>query len=177
MTRGLAPRTAVIDALARAAVRDHEKGGDGWRTTSEVAELSVLAVGRARRHLLAMSAAGDADHDQEIVHYWRWPSNRPLLRFLDFDARREPKTGHFCVKCQRDLDPSVPFRTVTVLSNGSAMVVHPKGVQPPAESAQLWPIGDDCAYRLGVFWTRDADRASPPQKLRRRADHRTQETQ
>lgn len=177
MTRGLAPRTAVIDALARAAVRDHEKGGDGWRTTSEVAELSALAVGRARRHLMAIAAAGDADHDQEIVHYWRWPSSRPLLRFLDFDARRDPKTQHFCIKCQRDLDPTVPFRTVTVLSNGSAMVVHPKGAQPPAESAQPWPIGDDCAYRLGVFWTHDADAPRRPPKLGQDAGHPTQETQ
>lgn len=165
MTFGLAPRTAVIDALARSAARDHEKGGHGWRTTSEIAEMTQLAVGGARRHLMALAAAGDADHDQEVVHYWRWPHNRPLLRFLDFDARREPKTAHFCIKCQRDLDPTQRFRTVCVLSNGSAMVVHPKGAQPASDAAEVWPIGDDCAGRLGIFWSADpiaADLRSRP---------------
>lgn len=155
MTAGLAPRTAIIDALARASVRDVEKGGHGWRTTSEIAETTQLAVGRARRHLIALAADGDADHDQDIVHYWRWPTGRPLVRFLDFDARREPKTAHFCIKCQRDLDPSKPFRTVRVLSNGSAMVVHPKGAQPADDEAEVWPIGNDCAAALGIFWSSD----------------------
>lgn len=155
MSTPAAPSALILSALARAAARDHEKGGDGWRTTREVADAAAMPVGRARRVLLGLEADGAAQHDQDTVHFWRWPSDRPLLRFLDFDARRAPKTGHFCIKCQRDLDPAKPFRTVRVLSDGSAMVVHPKGAQLAEGEAATWPIGDDCSYAFNIFWTHD----------------------
>lgn len=144
-------RNLLRAALARAAVRDHEKGGDGWRTTREVADLAELPLSHARRHLDYLAAVQEVevdDEDRQLL--WRWPLSEPLLRHLDYDARREPKTDHSCIKCQRDLDPTKPFLTVRLLPGGSAQVVHPKGAQPA--EFETWPIGQDCAYSLGIFW-------------------------
>jgi len=35
-------------------------------------------------------------------------------RFIDYDARRKPRTKRFCVKCQKDLDPAKLVRRVYV---------------------------------------------------------------
>ena len=43
--------------------------------------------------------------------------------FIDYDARRKPRTKRFCVKCQKDLDPSKPARRVYVTRDMEA--VHP----------------------------------------------------
>lgn len=37
-----------IECLRRAAQRDAEKGGDGWRSTREVADWCDIRIGRAR---------------------------------------------------------------------------------------------------------------------------------
>lgn len=74
-------------------------------------------------------------------------------KFLDYDARRKPKTDHSCVKCQRDLKPGQPFRIVHVFEG--AFVVHPDGPQPDDVSA--YPVGMDCAKAIGMEWTREPD--------------------
>jgi len=43
--------------------------------------------------------------------------------FIDYDARRKPRTKRFCVKCQKDLDPGKPVRRVYVTRDMEA--VHP----------------------------------------------------
>lgn len=78
-------------------------------------------------------------------------------RFLDYDARRKPKTQHSCIACQRDLKPGQPFRQVQMPS-GEPFVIHPED-QALVTVETLWhPIGEDCARKLGLEWTH------PPQK-------------
>lgn len=78
--------------------------------------------------------------------------------FLDFDARRDPKTPHYCVKCQRDLKPSQPTRTVHLVLGGH-MVLHPddeaayQAAQDDNGDVGLNPVGMDCARRIGLQWT------------------------
>lgn len=75
---------------------------------------------------------------------------KPKRKFLDYDARRKPKTDHFCIKCQRDLKPGQPFRIVHV--HEGAFAIHPEGPQP-ASDVSAYPIGMDCARSLGMEWT------------------------
>ena len=76
----------------------------------------------------------------------------PRLKFLEYDSRPEPKTEHFCIACQRDLDPSKPYRTVRLTRE--MMVVYP-GDKPP-QTAEVWAIGPDCAEKLGLEWSTPA---------------------
>jgi hypothetical protein len=43
--------------------------------------------------------------------------------FIDYDARREPRTKRFCVRCQKDLDPGKPVRRVYL--TGDMEAIHP----------------------------------------------------
>lgn len=70
-------------------------------------------------------------------------------KFLDYDARRKPKTSRYCVKCQRDFRVGDSVRVVRV--NGVA-VVHPEDVTPGIGEDYL--IGIQCAKVLGWEWTR-----------------------
>lgn len=76
-------------------------------------------------------------------------------KFVDYDARRDPKTNHFCVACQKDLKPGVPYREVHLV-NGGPFALHPED-EPKYESDSgemgMWPIGNDCARKLGLEWT------------------------
>jgi hypothetical protein len=68
--------------------------------------------------------------------------------FIDYDARRKPRTKRFCVKCQKDLDPAKLVRRV---------YVHPDDIgryQPSDGDLGWWLIGNDCARILGMEWTR-----------------------
>lgn len=56
----------------------------------------------------------------------------PRTVFLDYDARRTPKTKRFCVKCQKDSEP---------------LVVHPSDAKPEHET---WLVGLDCAKQIGM---------------------------
>lgn len=75
--------------------------------------------------------------------------------FLDFDARREPKTELYCCKCQKDIKNKSSYRMVHIIEGGS-QVLHPEDEHlyndPPADL--LWhPIGPDCARKLGLEWS------------------------
>lgn len=85
-------------------------------------------------------------------------------KFIDFDARRDPKTDFFCVACQKDMDRSKPSRAVHMV-DGGYFALHPAdeaayqaeaktlaGGQHPGEMG-CWPIGECCAKRLGREWT------------------------
>ena len=43
--------------------------------------------------------------------------------FIDYDARREPRTKRFCVRCQKDLDSGKLVRRVYV--TGDMEAIHP----------------------------------------------------
>lgn len=85
-----------------------------------------------------------------------WMSEKArTLRLQDVDYRREPKTGRYCVNCQRDV--GVGARFVTLLDfpdNGPPEVMHPHDLGLYARdrlSEHL--IGNDCAKRLGLEWS------------------------
>ena len=46
--------------------------------------------------------------------------------FIDYDARRKPRTKRFCVKCQKALDPGKLVRRVYVTRDMEA--VHPDDI-------------------------------------------------
>jgi hypothetical protein len=83
------------------------------------------------------------------------PEETPIRKeFIDYDARRKPRTKRFCVKCQKDLDPGKPVRRVYVTRDMEA--VHPDdiGRYPRSGDDFGWLlIGNDCARILGMEWT------------------------
>lgn len=68
--------------------------------------------------------------------------------FLDYDARRDPKTGRFCVRCQRDIGPDQPARVVRVLDE---RVLHPEDAGAQGRDCLL---GLDCAQQIGMEYSR-----------------------
>jgi hypothetical protein len=78
-------------------------------------------------------------------------------KFLDYDARREPKTRHYCCMCQKDLRPDRPHRLVMLSPN--MMVAHPDDYAGAPEF-RVMVIGMDCARQLGMEWTLQADGAA-----------------
>lgn len=95
-------------------------------------------------------------------------SNTPRIAFIDFDARRTPKTDRWCIMCQRDLKPSAKARRVRVIDiGGGPYSIHPEdeatfdalgGRLPdhPDEQRDLGQqlIGLDCARKHGLEWTK-----------------------
>lgn len=76
---------------------------------------------------------------------------------LDFDARPNPKTDFYCVKCQRDIKPGARHRMVHLIEGGY-MILHPADealYQPAAADLGLHPVGMDCARKIGLEWTHD----------------------
>lgn len=76
-------------------------------------------------------------------------------KFLDFDARRDPKTDHWCCRCQKDIKPGQAHRMVHLV-DGGAFVLHPDDeaiYTPDAGDCGGHPIGSDCARKLGLEWS------------------------
>src|SRR3546814_14203203 len=63
----------------------------------------------------------------------------PRIKFIDFDARRDPKTKRWCIMCQRDLKPGTKTRSVRVVDiGGGPYSVHPDDeTQFDAEGATI----------------------------------------
>lgn len=80
----------------------------------------------------------------------------PRTKFLDYDARRTPKTDFCCVMCQRDLDPADrKVRWVHIVDE--VLVLHPADealYTPDAQDRGAFPIGPECAKKIGIEWTR-----------------------
>jgi len=79
-------------------------------------------------------------------------------QFVDYDARRDPKTDRWCCKCQKDLMPGQPHRHVYLAAEMCA--VHPediaeRGPQPDDYGWHL--LGMDCAKKLGLEWSTDIE--------------------
>lgn len=86
-------------------------------------------------------------------------------KFLDYDARRTPKTEHHCIRCQKDLKPGQPVRWIHCV-NGGMFVLHPDDESSYVSDAGdmgCWPIGNDCARILGIDWTHP-DHGTEPAK-------------
>jgi hypothetical protein len=82
-------------------------------------------------------------------------------KFTNYDARRDPKTDHFCCVCQKDLKPGAPFRMVHLV-DGGGFVLHPEDEALYSRTGERrgdvggHPIGPDCARKLGLEWTSEA---------------------
>src|SRR3990167_9410732 len=87
---------------------------------------------------------------------------------LDGDFRRDPKTDRFCVRCQKDMKLGQSARVVHLVGGGH-LVLHPSDedaytaamkAEPNGELARsdlgCFPIGMDCARKLGMEWTHPA---------------------
>lgn len=75
-------------------------------------------------------------------------------KFIDYDARRTPKTERYCVKCQKDLSLGKLVRLVFVTWDMHA--VHPDDMvdHPPHVDDLGWlPIGMVCAQVIGLEWS------------------------
>lgn len=74
--------------------------------------------------------------------------NVPRTKFLDYDARRAPKTRRYCICCGRDIKPTERARTVAIA--GFPFVTHPED-RTGTEAVEL--IGASCAKHLGLEWS------------------------
>jgi hypothetical protein len=80
--------------------------------------------------------------------------NRIRKEFIDYDARRKPRTRRYCVRCQKDIDPGKPTRKVYVSCDMEAIHLDDLGRYVPSEGDCGWLlIGNDCARILGIEWT------------------------
>jgi hypothetical protein len=80
--------------------------------------------------------------------------DRIRKKFIDYDARRKPRTRRYCGRCQKDIDPGKPTRRVYV--TGDMEAVHPEdlGSYVRSDSDFGWLlIGNECARILGIEWT------------------------
>lgn len=81
-------------------------------------------------------------------------------KFIDFDARREPKTERFCTCCQRDIKPGAKVRWVHQV-NGGPFALHPAdeaafaaaGIDAQRGDMYFFIIGMECARKLGLEWS------------------------
>lgn len=77
------------------------------------------------------------------------------IKEIDYDARREPKTNRFCVRCQKDIKPTSPARTVHLV-DGGVFALHPddesKYISDNGDQG-AWLVGMDCARIIGMEWT------------------------
>lgn len=70
------------------------------------------------------------------------------------DYRNDPKTKFFCFWCQKDMNPTKPYRMIHLI-DGEA-VLHPEDEHAYVSDGgdlEVYPIGSDCAKRLGLEWT------------------------
>jgi hypothetical protein len=75
-------------------------------------------------------------------------------KFIDFDARRDPKTDFFCCACQKDMDRSKACYAVHLV-DGGPFALHPDDEVkyiPDGGELGCHPIGNDCAKKLGLEW-------------------------
>lgn len=78
--------------------------------------------------------------------------------FIDYDARREPKTDRFCVRCQKDIKTGSPARVVHFV-DGNVMALHPEDealyaqVVNKSGDGGMWLLGMDCARIVGLEWS------------------------
>lgn len=81
---------------------------------------------------------------------------------IDGDYRRDPETATYCARCQKDLRPGQARRLVHLVEGGG-FVLHPQDEAAFAAAGDrsgdlgLFPVGMDCARKIGMDWTHAAD--------------------
>lgn len=85
-------------------------------------------------------------------------------KFLDYNARHDPKTDHFCIRCQKDLyvgkrgaaKPSSQFRVVELVNvNDAPHIVHPEDETEVVKDRNylgIYPVGMECVKIIGEEW-------------------------
>ncbi len=83
--------------------------------------------------------------------------------FIDYDARRDPKTSHSCCRCQKDLKPGQKFRMVHWV-DGGPFALHPEdeavfAATPGTAGGDMgyFAVGMDCAKKIGLEWTHSSE--------------------
>jgi hypothetical protein len=103
----------------------------------------------------------DTEEEQE-------PTVEARVKFIEFDARRDPKTDWHCCCCQKDLKPGHRLRHVYLTNQMEA--VHPADLpaRTPEPGDLGWHLlGMDCARKLGLEWSTD-DHVIPADDITRR---------
>jgi hypothetical protein len=78
----------------------------------------------------------------------------PRTKFVDFDARPQPKTKRWCCKCQKDLAVGKPHRNVYL--DDQMCAVHPEDLHERGTKTTDYGwnlLGMDCAKALGLEWS------------------------
>lgn len=96
-------------------------------------------------------------------------------KFLDPDYRRQPKTNHYCIRCQRDIQPGSEVRWVAFELDHPESVIHPDDLAKAWEHIrprraphhhnhciQFEPIGSECVKKIGREWTMVDELTAPP---------------
>lgn len=79
--------------------------------------------------------------------------------YIDCDNRRDPKTDKFCVRCNRDLEPSQDHGLVHLV-DGGPFALHPEDEEIYSKSGNdrsdlgMFFIGLDCAKKIGLEFVR-----------------------
>lgn len=79
---------------------------------------------------------------------------KPRTKFLDFDARRDPKTNRWCAKCQKDLKPGLQYHAIHLVGGG-VQILHPEdeAIYVDDGGDMYWfEVGNDCARQIGKEW-------------------------
>ncbi len=100
---------------------------------------------------------------RRIVHVSGETVTGPRTKFLDYNARREPKTPHYCIKCQKDLKPDRAYHAIHII-NGGAWILHPEDETlyvSDGGDMYYFEIGDDCARQIGKEWVWPKGHLSP----------------
>lgn len=73
-------------------------------------------------------------------------------KFIDPDYRRDPKTNHFCARCQKDLKADQPFRVIHQVDGGPfALHVNDEALYTDdGGNLGCSPVGMDCARKIGL---------------------------
>ena len=82
----------------------------------------------------------------------------------DPDFRRNPKTSFFCWRCQKDLKPEQSVRWIHLI-NGGTDILHPESESeyvPDNGDMAMFPVGMDCAKKIGLEWTSEHPELIPP---------------
>jgi hypothetical protein len=94
-------------------------------------------------------------------------TKEPRLKSIfdtDPDFRREPITDYSCVNCHRAISKKKGnYRLVHVVSGG-VMYLHPEDealYTPDTGDCGLFPVGMDCAKKIGIEWTHEVIKDQP----------------
>ena len=69
---------------------------------------------------------------------------------LDYDARPNPKTDRFCVKCQKDIHSDSKARKIRIYDG--IRIIHPED-SGLFLTWETFLVGMDCARQIGLEWS------------------------